>query len=482
MGMKRLLCLFFAFLMLLSPLASLAEEMPNPTLSPDANPYDEEHPELLEEEQLYATAAILIEEHTGRVIFEKNADMVLYPASTTKIMTVLLGLMMGNMSDTVTVSANAMNIPDDSSTMGLRLGEEINFQDLLYGTIMRSGNEGANAIAEYISGDIPTFVNLMNETAQRYGMTNTHFMNPHGLHNDNHYSTARDLATLAREALKNNDFRQIVGTVSYNIPRTNEQRARTITTRHRILIPSTEENSNRYYYEYATGVKSGSHSKAGYCYVGSATKDGVDLISVVMYSGERTMWFDTKKLFEYGFSQFVSVSPIDLYNMNPITIETTSYSLHDANMGRLSLSCVASDARANLTEITATNAEIAEMADNLRDTVLIQYQRDFAAPITAGEIMGTMTYYPENEAPVVYNLVADRSIAKRENAPKTLEEIVAMTEADPNPFPPLSVELVLILLSPLLVFILIILILRAIFRRRKKKQARLPKNSKRYLK
>lgn len=482
MGMKRLLCLFFAFLMLLSPFASLAEEMPNPTLSPDANPYDEEHPELLEEEQLYATAAILIEEHTGRVIFEKNADMVLYPASTTKIMTVLLGLMMGNMSDTVTVSANAMNIPDDSSTMGLRLGEEINFQDLLYGTIMRSGNEGANAIAEYISGDIPTFVNLMNETAQRYGMTNTHFMNPHGLHDDNHYSTARDLATLAREALKNNDFRQIVGTVSYNIPRTNEQRARTITTRHRILIPSTEENSNRYYYEYATGVKSGSHSKAGYCYVGSATKDGVDLISVVMYSGERTMWFDTKKLFEYGFSQFVSVSPIDLYNMNPITIETTSYSLHDANMGRLSLSCVASDARANLTEITATNAEIAEMADNLRDTVLIQYQRDFAAPITAGEIMGTMTYYPENEAPVVYNLVADRSIAKRENAPKTLEEIVAMTEADPNPFPPLSVELVLILLSPLLVFILIILILRAIFRRRKKKQARLPKNSKRYLK
>lgn len=482
MGMKRLLCLFFAFLMLLSPLASLAEEMPNPTLSPDANPYDEEHPELLEEEQLYATSAILIEEHTGRVIFEKNADMVLYPASTTKIMTVLLGLMMGNMSDTVTVSANAMNIPDDSSTMGLRLGEQINFQDLLYGTIMRSGNEGANAIAEYISGDIPTFVNLMNETAQRYGMTNTHFMNPHGLHDDNHYSTARDLATLTREALKNNDFRQIVGTVSYNIPRTNEQRARTITTRHRILIPSTEENSNRYYYEYATGVKSGSHSKAGYCYVGSATKDGVDLISVVMYSGERTMWLDTKKLFEYGFSQFVSVSPIDLYNMNPITIETTSYSLHDANMGRLSLSCVASDARANLTEITATNAEIAEMADNLRDTVLIQYQRDFAAPITAGEIMGTMTYYPEGEAPVVYNLIADRSIAKRENAPKTLEEIVAMTESDPNPFPPLSVELVLILLSPLLVFILIILILRAIFRRRKKKQARLPKNSKRYLK
>lgn len=481
MGIKRLLSLFFAFLMFLSPLAALAE-MPEPTLSPDANPYDEEHPELLEEEQLYATAAILIEEHTGRVIFEKNADMILYPASTTKIMTVLLGLMMGNMNDTVTVSANAMNIPDDSSTMGLREGEQINFQDLLYGTILRSGNEGANAIAEYISGDIQTFVNLMNETAQRYGMTSTHFMNPHGLHDDNHYSTARDLATLAREALKNNDFRQIVGTVSYNLPKTNAQRARTISTRHRILIPSTEENSNRYYYEYATGVKSGSHSKAGYCYVGSATKDGVDLISVVMYSGERTMWFDTKQLFEYGFSQFVSVSPIDLYNMNPITIETTSYSLNDSNMGRLSLSCVPSDARANLTEITATNAEIAEMADNLRDTVLIEFTRDFAAPISAGEIMGTMTYYPEGEAAVVYNLVADRSIAKRENAPKTLEEIVAMTEADPNPFPPLSVELVLILLSPLLVFILIILILRAIFRRRRKKQARLPKNSKRYLK
>jgi len=481
MGIKRLLSLFFSFLMFLSPLAALAE-IPEPTLRPDVNPYDEEHPELLEEDQLYATTAILIEENTGRVIFEKNADDVMYPASTTKIMTVLLGLMMGNMNDTVTVSPTAMDIPDDSSTMGLRVGEQINFQDLLYGTILRSGNEGANAIAEHISGDIQSFVNLMNETAQRFGMTNTHFMNPHGLHDDNHFSTARDLAILAREAMKNNDFRQLVGTVSYNLPRTNEQRARTISTRHRILIPSTEENSNRYYYEYATGIKSGSHSKAGHCYVGSATKDGVDLISVVMFSGERTMWFDTKKLFEYGFSQFVSVSPIEMYNMHPITIETTSYSLNDTNMGRLSLSCVASDARANLFEITATNEEIKEMADNLRDTVLIEYIREFSAPISAGEIMGTMTYFPENENPVVYNLVADRSIAKRENAPKTLEEIVAMTEADPNPFPPLSVELVLILLSPLLVFVFIILILRLIFRRRRKKQARLPKNGKRYLK
>lgn len=259
------------------------------------------------------------------------------------------------------------------------------------------------------------------------------------------------------------------------------QRSRTITTRHKILIPPTDESSNRHYYQYATGIKSGSHSKAAYCYVGSATKDGVDLISVVMFSNSTDMYADTRKLMEYGFSQFVSVTPVDLYNMNPITLATSSYSLYDEDMGKLNLICVAANP-ANQAEITATQAEIDYMSQHLRDTVQIEYIRDFAAPIAAGEIMGTMTYYPDIGAPVVYNLIAERSIGKRENSPKTLEQIVAETEADPNPWPPLSVDLVLILLTPLIVFVIVILILRVIFRKIQKRQAKLPKNSRRYLK
>lgn len=483
----RIICMLLCCMLALSafaPFSARAEGTvwPNPTISPDANKYDANHPEDLEPDQLASASAILIEEQTGRVIFEKDPDRRLYPASTTKIMTVLLALMSCELDEIVTVSANALNLGDEDATrMGLREGEEIKMIDLLYGTILRSGNDGANAIAEHVSGSIENFVQLMNQTAQILGCTQTNFTNPHGLHDDYHFSSARDLAIIAREAMKNDVFRKIANTVTYNLPGTNMQRSRTITTRHKILIAPTGDSSNRHYYQYATGIKSGSHSKAAYCYVGSATRDGVDLISVVMFSNSTDMYADTRKLMEYGFSQFVNVTPVDLYNMNPITIETSGYSLKDTDMGRLNLICVPADASSQV-DITATQAEIDHMAANLRETMYIEYIRDFAAPVAAGEVMGTMTYYSDRGKVHVYNLVAERSIGKRENAPKTLAQIVAETEADPNPWPPFSVDIVLLVLTPTIIFILVIMILRFFFRKFQKRQAKLPKNSNRYFK
>ena len=127
--------------------------------------YDPTQPELLESSHLDATSAILIEASSGEVIFEKDADMMMYPASTTKILTLLLGIMMGDLSQTVYLSETAANVGEDSSVIGLDIGESILFEDLLYATMIRSGNEGANLIAETISGSIPTFVDLMNEAA-----------------------------------------------------------------------------------------------------------------------------------------------------------------------------------------------------------------------------------------------------------------------------------------------------------------------------
>lgn len=190
----------------------------------------------------------------------------MYPASTTKIMTVLLGIMCGDLEETVTASPTALAIPEDASNMDLREGEEINFLDLLYGTMLRSANEGANLIAETISGSISAFVDLMNEYAQLIGCTSTHFANPDGYHDDNHYSSARDLAMITREAMKDETFRKIVSTVTYTLPKSNKQRARTLSTTSRILIPSTEENANKYYYPDAIGVKTGSTSRAGWCF------------------------------------------------------------------------------------------------------------------------------------------------------------------------------------------------------------------------
>lgn len=486
--MKRLLCLLFVvFVFSAIVLSSYAESItpepiPEPTLSPEADPYDPKHPENLEADQLYGLSAILVTADTGEVIFEKDAYSLRYPASTTKILTVLLGIMMvDDINQKVTVSESAMDIPSDSSTMGLFTGEEIRFIDVLYGTMMLSGNDGANVIAETVSGSIPAFVDLMNQTAYTFGCNNTHFENAHGYHDDNHYTTAYDMSLIAREAMKNELFRQIVGTITYSIPRTNKQRARSITTKSEYMLTGSEEKPNKYYYEYATGIKTGSHSHSGYCFVGSASKQGVDLISVVLFTGKRARWADTIKLMDYGFSQYMRVTPSELYNMNPITIETSSYSTSDPNRGRIALNCRLHESAAE-PAIIATKAEIDRMSTNLKDTVLIQYTRDFIAPINAGETLGTMTYFPETGEPAVYDLVASRSIAKRENAPKTLEEIVAMTFADPNPLPPFSFELGLIFFGPPVLLFLIILTIILIRKKRHAKRLRMPKPVSRYLK
>lgn len=484
MLLKRIVCLFMVLLVLMAiPFTAAAEEAVfiAPKLPDDAPKYDPEHPELLSEDQLYAKSAILIEATTGKVIFEKNPDAVMYPASTTKILTTLLGITEGDLNATVVTTASALDVPEDSSSMDLRLDEEINFTDLLYGTMLCSANEGANLIAETVAGSVSAFVDRMNEVAAFYGCTNTHFVNPHGYHDPNHVTTARDMATLARVAMENELFRKIASAVTYTLPRSNIQRSRTLTTSNRLLRPSTENYNNSYYYEYAAGIKTGYHSQAGYCFVGYAERDGVKLISVILYSDIYGRWTDTKKLMEYGFSQYISVSPIDLYNMNPITIETNSYSLNDSAMGKLKLTCVVAQSGTS-TSIIATQDEVDMMAKNLRETMLIEFTRDFKAPIEAGEIMGTITYLTPDNRAVVYNLIASRSIAQRENIPKTIEQIVAETYADPNPFPPFTAEMAFYLFSPFVLLYILIRVLRRLLRRSRERNARIPKPGRRYLK
>lgn len=480
---RRTLSFFLGVVLLLTALLpAFAEEIPQPTLSPDASPYDPDHPELLEPDQLYGASAILMTADTGEVIFEKDATALRYPASTTKILTVLLGIMLvDDLDQKVTVSDTALMIPEDSSVMGLVAGEEIPFRDVLYGTMMLSGNDGANVIAETVSGSIPAFVELMNRTAAVYGCQNTHFANAHGYHDDSHYTTAYDMSLIAREAMKNELFREIVGTTQWTIAKTNKQRTRTITTKTEYMLPGTEEKPNKYFYQYATGIKTGSHSMAGYCFVGSAEKDGVELISVVLYTGQKARWADTIKLMDYGFSQYVSVTPSQLFDMNPITIETSNYSTSDTNRGRLKLICTPADPN-DTTRITATKQEVQRMANDLQGTVLIQYTRDFIAPIQAGEEIGLLTYYPETGEPSVNILSASRTIQKRENAPRTLEQIVKDTEEDPNPFPPLSSNFILQFAFPLAGIVILILLLRRSMKKRHRRSGRTPKPVNRYLK
>ncbi len=471
----RAICMLMVAFVLTSPLTAYAD-------------YDPDHPELLTEDDLTGDACILIEQNSGDVIFEKNPDSLMYPASTTKIMTVLLGLMStDDLSEMVTVSYNGSKtgvrtqLDPESSVLGLIEGEELSMEDLLYGTILRSGNDAAIAVAEHVSGSEAAFVDLMNQTAQAFGMTNTNFMNPHGLHNDYHYTTARDLATLAREAMKNETFREIVGSDRHQMAKTNMQKERMISTGHRIMLKTYNGEANSYYYEYIKGIKSGTTDAAGNCYVGAAEKDGVELISVVLHSSRYDVWRDTKKLFEYGFSQYTHTTLTEMYLANPLKVYTSGYDKTDIGLGELELNASPVDPTKTV-EISGTYEEIEQLTQNLRNLVLVQYTRELKAPITAGEVIGKMTYVTENGEPVEYNLLATRSIAARKNRPPSLAEIIAATEADPNPFPPLTVEIVLIFLSPLLVVTVIILIIRAIVRSYKRHYARLPKNKNRYVK
>src|SRR5699024_10852291 len=174
-------------------------------------------------------AYCVMDADTGEVIISKNMDARMYPASITKIMTALIAFeQCKNLDDEITFSETALDISSISSTLhpAAKVGETMSFMDVMYGLMLSSGNECANALAEYTYGDIGIFVEKMNERAQQIGAVNTHFTNPHGLHDENHYTTAKDMDLIFREALKNKDFVKVASTPTYNIPETNKEDSR----------------------------------------------------------------------------------------------------------------------------------------------------------------------------------------------------------------------------------------------------------------
>lgn len=252
-----------------------------------------------------APAAILIDAKTGKVLYEKNADEKHYPASTTKIMTGLLAVEYGKMDEIVTIGKNPPLIERGSSQIYLITGEQLTMEQLLYALMLESANDAAVAIAEHISGSVEEFAKLMNAKAKELGAKNTNFVNPNGLHDDNHYTTARDLAMIAKYGMTLDKFRSVVGEVKYTIPKTNKQEERNYITNSNKLIWKTYD---KFRYEYATGIKTGYTVKANQCLVGGAKKGDMELISVVMGAEGQNVYTDTVALFEYGFANFQNVN------------------------------------------------------------------------------------------------------------------------------------------------------------------------------
>jgi serine-type D-Ala-D-Ala carboxypeptidase (penicillin-binding protein 5/6) len=240
-----------------------------------------------------AQSAILMEQDSGRILFEKDAHTKRRIASITKIMTAILAIESGKMDDTVTVSARAVHT--EGSSIYLKKGEKIKLRDLVYGTMLRSGNDAAVAIAEHVGGSVEGFVFLMNQKAAEIGMRNTHFANPHGLDDaENHYSTAYDMALLMQYAMKNKEFRKISGTKVYRAPAApGEDWDRVWRNKNKLLTRL---------YEYCTGGKTGYTKRAKRTLVTTASKGGMDLIAVTLDAPDD--WNDHIAMYEYGFDHY----------------------------------------------------------------------------------------------------------------------------------------------------------------------------------
>lgn len=261
--------------------------------------------------EIVSPSAIVMEVNSGTILYDKNSDEVNYPASITKIMTAYLAVQNCSMDKTVTFSADAVFKNEGATSHIARdLDEQMTMEQCLYAVLLKSANECAYAVAEHVGqklgGDYSTFIDLMNSTAKDLGCTNTHFNNPNGLPDENHWTSAHDMALIASAAYKNETFRKIVGTGTYEIPPTNKHAEPTpLSNDHQMLYPS---RTRKYLYEYCTGGKTGFTDDAGNTLVTYAEKDGLTLVCVIMHSTNPQHYLDTTSLLDYCFNNFQAVN------------------------------------------------------------------------------------------------------------------------------------------------------------------------------
>lgn len=265
-----------------------------------------------------ANNAVLMEQSSGRVLINKAAHEKRPIASITKIMTAIIAIESGMMNETTTVSKRAVHAI--GSSIYLEQGEKITIKDLVYGLMLRSGNDAAVAISEHVGGSVEGFVYMMNKKARWLGMTNTSFENPHGLDSEDHYSTAYDMALLMRYAMDNKQFRKITGSVSYK----SENRAYAWQNKNKLLTQL---------YEYSTGGKTGYTTVAGRTLVTTAKKDNMRLIAVTLNAPDD--WRDHITMFEWGFKNYDMTTIADK-GKNNYSIEGTDgvigYLHHDITL------------------------------------------------------------------------------------------------------------------------------------------------------
>ena len=252
----------------------------------------------------YSETAVLMDADTGTILYNKGMDEKRYPASITKIMTALLALENSNLDDQVTFTEECLaDQTSDSGNIGMQVGEVLTMRQCLLALMIRSANDVATQIAVQIAGSVAAFADMMNQKAQELGCVNTHFVNASGMPDENHYTTAHDMALIFREAIKNQDFLDIIGTQSFTIDPTNmNPESRTYSTHHALVAQGAPE-----YYEGCFGGKTGVTEASKNTLVSGATRDGMTLIAVAMRADAGQVCQDHISMFDYGFNNFQKV-------------------------------------------------------------------------------------------------------------------------------------------------------------------------------
>lgn len=325
-----------------------------------------------DEVSISSKAGILVEVSTRRIIYEKRSTEKMLPASTTKIMTAILVLENCNLDDIVKVNQSALDdIPSGYVTCDLQAGEELSVNDLLKALMIKSANDAAYVLAEHVGGSVDGFSDMMNQKAKELGCTGTHFVNPNGIHDDRHYSTAYDLYLIANYAMKNENFRNLVSITEYTLPITNKY-----STEDRILKTTNDlinPNSSNYY-DFAIGIKTGYTSQAGNCLVSEASRDGLEFISVVL-NGDR--FTDSKKLFNYAYDNF-TLTKIREKDTVVDTIEIENATKETKNLDLL--------IDESITIINNKNLDVNKIIPE------ITLKEEVLAPIKKGDEIGTIKY------------------------------------------------------------------------------------------
>lgn len=397
--MKRIIPIFMFFIFIsMFVYVSFADDIDNETIdvSTELNSFTDTSAETIKEPDVNSRACVVIDRKTNSVLFGKNENSKKKMASTTKIMTATIIIEKCNLSDTIEISKKAAGT--GGSRLGLKTGDKITVLDLLYGLMLRSGNDAAVALAEYAGGDINGFAELMNAKALDLGLTNTHFETPHGLDSNEHYTTAYELAVISNYALNNPTFAKIVGTKNYTI---------TINGSPKDLSNTNELLGNM---EGVYGVKTGFTNGANRCLVTACKRNDIDIICVVL--GADTKKFrtiDSIKLINYVFNNFVVYDVENFINKNFENWKKENLNTFVINKG------MTQDVFLNIENLNISKIPIRKDLVNSFE-IKVECQKYFDAPIKANSNIGNIIIYNSGKEITKSNICITNDIEKKNSS------------------------------------------------------------------